>query len=151
MIRKNAALSPSIEGSQIVSMLDSLTTNATVEADIVLIKAAAILGKELTGALTTRDPEEKLQRLNQTLADTRSFRTTASKIPDDGLTDYAWAAIGAWWKILMKYGVSAVKNPEGVSTTTRNSTLSKFDALIKFLKAEIAKTKLELAQAKRST
>ena len=150
MIRKYNEPRPLIEGSQALDIVEMLTASATADSATVLIKATAILGKEFTGAMITKDPAEKLAKLQKTLADTRALRTAASKIPDDQLTDYVWSAIGAWWKLALKYGVGAVKNPEGISSTTRNSTLAKFDMLIKFLKVEIAKTKLEVAQQSRS-
>ena len=146
MIRNMNGLNPLHEGAQAMDIIEMLTQSAVADSATVLIRCAALLGKELTKAMVTQDSRTRLAILEKTLADTRALRTAASKIPDDGLTDYVWAAIGSWWKLALKYGVGAAKNPEGISSTTRNSTLAKFDMLIKFLKVEIAKTKLEIAQ-----
>ena len=140
MIRNMNGLNPLHEGAQAMDIIEMLTQSAVADSATVLIRCAALLGKELTKAMVTKDSRTRLAILEKTLADTRALRTAASKIPDDGLTDYVW------WKLALKYGVGAAKNPEGISSTTRNSTLAKFDMLIKFLKVEIAKTKLEIAQ-----
>ena len=98
--------------------------------------------------MVTSDPNDKLVILQKTLTDARALRSAASNIPDDNIADYTWAAMTCWWKALFKYGLGTIQNDEGITSTTRNSTLHKFDLLIKFLKSEIAKTKLEISKSK---
>lgn len=137
------------EGAQPVDIEEILTTSAVIESDKVLIRCAVLLGKEFTRAMLAMDPNERLAILEKTLKDARALRSVASKIPDDTITDYSWAMLTCWWRGAIKYGVGAIKNAEGIETTTRNSTLSKFDMLITFLKAEIARTKLEAAKQRK--
>ena len=148
MIRKTNGLGPLYEGSQTLDIVETLTSSAVADSTTVLIKCGAMLSKELVHAMTTRDPVDRLKILEKTLADTRALRSAASKIPDDTLTDYAWSAVCAWWSFAIKYGVGALKNHGDVGSTTRESTLAKFDLLIRFLRVEIAKTKMELSKSK---
>ncbi|MCM1230070.1 MAG: hypothetical protein NC489_08055 [Ruminococcus flavefaciens] len=113
---------------------------SNVESTVLLTKAAAVFGKELAKAKSTKDPDEQLKIWKQALKDAKAMQKMARSIPPDGVADHTWRLFTSpWWMNLYAYGKAAASPDEKVTEVTKDDTLKKFDMMIAYIEHEIEK------------
>lgn len=120
------------------SVKDILLGHSSVDAAVVLTKAAVAFGKELAKAKSTGDPEQRLAIWKEALRDAKEMRKVASSIPPDGVADHTWRLVtSTWWMNLYAYSSTAVKSDEKITEMTKDDTIKKLDMVIAYIEHEI--------------
>lgn len=130
------ALSESSNNDDVLEILG----RSTVDATILVIKAAVVFGKELAAIKLERDNQKKAELINKAIIDAKKMRAAANKIPSDGIADHVWRLFTKpWWSSMYEYDKAA--SNDDMSNMVKNDTLKKFDSIILYLEKQ--KSKLE--------
>lgn len=121
----------------------ALLGQSRVESTILVGKAALVFSRELSAAKFEPDKRKKLQKYKHALRSAKSLRRAATKIPADSPADHMWRIFTKpWWSSAYTYSSATVNGD--LSSINKNSTITKFDLVIRFINAQIASLESQL-------
>ena len=129
-----------LETSDTEDVLD-LLQNSTLESSKIVIRGSTLLAKDIARAKTEKDPQERVAKWERCLKAAKGLRAKAKEIPPDSMSDHAWRMmVQPWWSTAAEYTKAAVVD-KNVSEMNKNSTIEKFDIMIKYIEHELSVAK----------